>query len=202
MRSLIFGPPGAGKGTIAKEISKEFNLQHISTGDLIRKEIATGSELGKEMESIISKGNLLSDELMIKVLKSQLPEDNFMLDGYPRNLAQAKQLSDITDVDKAIFLTVPDEEVIDRIVKRTQCSKCGKIYGRDFPPKDAKVCDLCGEEVIKRTDDNETTVKHRLNIYKSETEPVLEFYKEKLVEINANQPVEKVVEETRKALQW
>ena len=173
MKSLIFGPPGAGKGTIAKEICKEFNLQHISTGDLIRKEIATDSELGKEMEMIISEGNLLSDEVMIKVLKSQLPEDDFMLDGYPRNIQQAKQLSEITNIDKAIFLTVPDEEVIDRIVKRTQCADCGKIYGRDFPPRDSKVCDLCGGEVIKRTDDNETTVKHRLNIYKSETEPVL-----------------------------
>ncbi len=201
MKLIIFGPPGAGKGTVSSFLSKEFNLKHISTGDLIRNETKSGSELGNKMNQITSTGNLLPDDMVLELLKKHLPEDNFILDGYPRNLEQAKALESITSLNKILFLDVEDSELIDRLTKRTQCSKCGKIYGRDFPPKDPKVCDICSGEVTLREDDKEEIIKHRLEVYKNQTVPLKEHYKNKTIIINANKKVEIIFEESKKALQ-
>jgi len=201
MKLIIFGPPGAGKGTISSFISKEFKLNHISTGDLIRNEVKSNSELGERMNEIITTGNLLPDDMMLELLKKQLPKDNFILDGYPRNIEQAKELEKITNMDKIIFLVVAEEEIINRLTKRTQCSKCKKIYGKNFPPKDPKVCDICGEEVISRSDDNEEVIKHRIDVYDEQTLPLEDYYLDKMISIDANRKVELVLTDVKKALQ-
>ena len=186
MKLLIMGPAGSGKGTISAEIIKEFSLQHISCGDEIRKEIKSGSDLGKEMKELSEKGILISDDKIIKLMTKATPKDNFIWDGFPRTLYQAQEIDKILSIDKAILLEVPEEEVIDRLTKRVQCKSCGRIFGRDFQEKTKGVCDSCSGELYQRPDDKEESIKKRLDIYKEETVPVIGFYKNKIIKINAS----------------
>ncbi len=191
-RLIILGAPGSGKGSQCKWITRDYNVPHISTGDIFRKNISEGTELGKKAKEYMDKGALVPDELVIDLLKSRLDEadcteQGFLLDGFPRTLSQAEALSEYLEskgiaIDKVINLDVPDEEIMSRALNRRTCEnpECKEIYNmRDNPPKVEGVCDKCGAKLFIRDDDNEETVSNRLNVYHSQTEPLIKYYTEK-----------------------
>lgn len=199
MKLIFLGPQGSGKGTQAKIIASKFGLEHISTGDLLRN---SEGELKKEVEEYMNSGKLVPDELMIRILNeklSSLGDKGFILDGFPRNLAQAKELDKITKIDKIIEIDISNEEAVDRIVNRLSCSQCGTVFNlKTNPPKSEDFCDFCNSPLIKRTDDNEEAIKKRLEIYHSETKELTSHYP--TIKINGEQPIEKVSEEIIKIL--
>jgi len=191
-RLVILGAPGSGKGSQCKWITRDYNVPHISTGDIFRKNISEGTELGKKAKEYMDKGALVPDELVIDLLKSRLDEadcveQGFLLDGFPRTLSQAEALSEYLDsksiaLDKVINLDVPDEEIMSRALNRRTCENpdCKEIYNmRDNPPKVEGICDKCGAKLFIRDDDNEETVSNRLHVYHSQTEPLIKYYTEK-----------------------
>lgn len=200
----ILGAPGAGKGTMAKEISTVLNIPTISTGALLRNEIAKGSERGKLINSLISDGNFVPDEVIVEILLDRLKEDDckngYILDGFPRNTTQASHLADYgINLDTAILLTVSEEDIIERLTGRRECPHCRATYHIvSNPPKKEGECDVCGSTLVKRDDDTEAIIKKRLSIYKKETAPLIDFFKEKgiLKEVKG----EKTVAGTRKTV--
>jgi len=188
MRLLLFGGPGVGKGTQAKLLAEEFGVPHISTGDMLRAAVAAGTELGKKARAIMDSGQLVPDEIMIgivrEVLASPRARNGFILDGFPRTLAQAKALSAIFDELKSgdykvVNFEVDDEEIIRRLSNRLVCEKDGKIYNVEIDGvSKGGPCPSCGGRLVQREDDKEETVRKRLKIYHSSTEPVLEYYKD------------------------
>lgn len=192
MRLIILGAPGSGKGSQCKWITKDYNVPHISTGDMLRKNIAEATELGKKAKSFIDQGLLVPDELVVDMLKARISEDDckergFLLDGFPRTLSQAEALDEFlksegVELDKVINLHVPDEEILARTINRRTCENpdCKEIYNlRDNPPKVEGICDKCGSKLFVRDDDNEETVKNRLSVYHNQTEPLIDFYSQK-----------------------
>lgn len=178
MRLIVIGPQGSGKGTQSKLLSAKLGIPHISTGDLLRK--ATG-ELRNDIDSYIVKGNLYPDEKMLAILKKRFEEKDcergFILDGFPRNVKQAKMLDRITPIDVAIELTISDEAAIKRLAGRVVCLRCGHGYHvQNMSSKKEGICDLCGGKLAKRDDDTPESIKKRLKIYYEETEPVLFHY--------------------------
>lgn len=213
MHLIIMGAPGSGKGTYAKILKDIFAVPHISTGEMFRKAIKEGSELGKLAQSLIDKGNFVPDDITNKLVKQRLAEEDckkgFLLDGYPRNLDQAKAFTEILkelniDLDAVINLNVEDDEIVKRIVNRRLCSNCGQGYNIiTLPPKVEGVCDLCNSPLYTRADDNEETVKIRLTVYNNQTKPLVEYYEalNKIVNINSNQAIELVIKEIVKAVE-
>lgn len=192
MRLIILGAPGSGKGSQCKWITRDYNVPHISTGDILRKNIADGTVLGQKAKGYIDQGALVPDELVVDILKSRLQEEDckekgFLLDGFPRTISQAEALEEFLEeqgvkIDKVINLHVPDEEIMARAINRRTCenAECKEIYNlRDNPPKVEGICDKCGSKLFQRADDNEETVKNRLVVYHNQTEPLIEFYTEK-----------------------
>ncbi|HAG04178.1 MAG TPA: adenylate kinase [Lachnospiraceae bacterium] len=185
MKFILIGCPGAGKGTQAKKLSKHYDIAHISTGDLLRDQIKRGTELGKKITEIMDKGGLVSDDIVAAILKERITEDDckkgYILDGYPRNVAQAEGLEAITGpLDKVVCIDVDDAVILDRMTGRRSCPKCGEMYHTKYnPPKTDSICDRCGESLIQRKDDNEETVKNRLKVYHETTAPVIDFYDKK-----------------------
>lgn len=190
MRLVILGAPGSGKGSQCKWITKEYNVPHISTGDILRKNIAEGTELGKEAKKYIDKGELVPDETIMSIIKARLSEEDckergFLADGFPRTVEQAKEIDKFLNetgiaIDKVINLHVPDEEIMARTINRRTCEnpECKEIYNlRDNPPKVDGICDKCGSKLFQRADDNEETVSNRLSVYHAQTEPLIEYYK-------------------------
>ena len=183
MRLIILAPPGAGKGTQAEMLSKHFSIPTISAGAMLRKNIQDGTQLGDIAAKYINDGKFVPDDVIIDMVKSRLSEsdckDGFILDGFPRNLEQANALknSDIK-IDRALYLSVSDETIIERVSGRLECSECGAAYHEIHrkPEKDG-VCDLCGGSLNKRADDKPETVKERLKTYHEKTEPLITFYK-------------------------
>ncbi len=190
MKLLILGAPGAGKGTQAKFIAKKYGIEHISTGDLLRAEVAEGTPLGLDCKAKMEKGEYISDEIVTALLEKKLNSDDckngFLLDGYPRTTVQAETLQRIAPpLDAAIVLDVPDEVIIERMGGRIVCKKCGQVYHKtNNPPKVEGVCDVCGGEVVARADDNEEVVKNRLVKYHQETAPIIGFYDKLGIVIN------------------
>ena len=191
-RLIVLGAPGSGKGSQCKWITRDYNVPHISTGDIFRKNISEGTELGKKAKEYMDKGALVPDELVIDLLKSRLDESDcieqgFLLDGFPRTLSQAEALSEYLEskgiaLDKVINLDVPDEEIMSRALNRRTCEnpECKEIYNmRDNPPIVEGICDKCGAKLFVRDDDNEETVSNRLHVYHSQTEPLIKYYTEK-----------------------
>jgi adenylate kinase len=204
LRLLFFGPPGAGKGTQAKRVAKEFDVVHISTGDILRDAVSKGTELGKKAKAIMDRGELVSDEIMNSLVKEKLEElDSFILDGYPRTLDQAKFLDQATkelkkEIDAAIWIDVTEEEIVKRISNRRVCPNCGKVYNLiSLKPKEDEKCDVCGTKLIQRDDDKEEVVRERYKVYKNNTEPVIEYYRKnnKIITIDGAQNVEDVTKE-------
>ena len=211
MNLILFGPPGAGKGTQSTLICEKFNLKQISTGDLLRLEINKGSVLGKEIENIINNGNFVSDlivlELLEKVISSKDYTNNFILDGYPRNLNQIKNLNDILNknnqyISGIIFLNVHKEIIKKRIDGRVFCTKCKKMFNTYFNPPN-KNNHTCKDEFLqKRSDDNLKTILHRYDTYMDQTEPVLDYYKKdsSFYEIDGNQEISDIFVEINSIL--
>lgn len=205
MNIIFIAPPAAGKGTQSSLLEEKYNFKHISTGDLLRNEIKKGSEFGSEIEKIISKGELVSDEIITKLLKNELnsiKHQNFILDGYPRNLTQADTLNDILvelNIQNyvTIYLSLDEEIAMKRALGRVVCSHCGMSYNTYFQnlmPKENGICDKCQNELVQRTDDNEESFKTRFETYIKVTNPLLDYYKEKnkLHVIEANQETEEI----------
>ena len=186
---IMLGAPATGKGTIAGMLSKGLNVPTVSSGDIFRKAIADKTELGKQVSEILDRGDLVSDELTIKVIEARLDEKDLqngvILDGFPRTTAQAEALDKFLEargkkVDLAINLETPREELIERVVNRRVCEKCKTIFNLKLnPPREEGVCDKCGHDLIQRKDDNEDVMNNRLDTYFKQTEPIIEYYKNK-----------------------
>ncbi|MBI1805538.1 MAG: adenylate kinase [Ignavibacteria bacterium] len=186
MRLILFGPPGVGKGTQAKLLSVRFNIPQISTGDLLREAVAAGTELGKKAKAIMDAGQLVSDEIMIgiirDVLRSEKCRNGFILDGFPRTVHQAKALSDLLadlhiSIDSVINMEINEHEVVQRLGKRLTCRNCGRIYNLDIDKlADPTKCPKCGGELYQREDDKPETVRKRLTVYAESTTPVKDYY--------------------------
>ena len=185
---VMLGAPGSGKGSIAKLLTEVQELEHISTGDLFRETIKSGSRIGQELEKYMSKGMLVPDDIVIEVIEKRISEaqSGVILDGFPRTKIQAKYLKSILEkqgekVDVAIQINIPDEDLVYRTVKRRICSnkECGAIYNLEFKkPKQEGICDVCGSSLYQREDDNEETVKKRIQTYHKRTEDLIKYYEE------------------------
>ncbi len=183
---ILLGAPGSGKGTVAGKLAAEnAHLKHVSSGDLLRGAVAKGTEAGKKAKDFMEAGKLVPDELIATMIKDVVAETSgdvtMLLDGFPRNLAQAKILEEMgAPVKSAVLIDVPDAMIQDRIAGRRTCPKCKAGYHiKNLPPKVEGVCDKCGAELVIRKDDNPDTVKDRLAVYHSETEPLIAFYRDK-----------------------
>lgn len=195
----LFGPQGSGKGTQAQKISEYFGIPHLSTGNIFREAIANETDLGKKVEDIINGGDLVPDEMTDAIVKERLEQedaqDGFILDGYPRNANQAQALDSIIPLHYAIAITISDEEAIKRITRRRVAIKSGRVYHLDYnPPQVEGKCDVTGEDLIHRDDDQPEAVAKRLEIYHSITQPILDIYRERgvLHEIDGDAPIEEV----------
>ena len=207
MNIILFGPPGAGKGTQADNIIKEFNLYKISTGDLLRKEIENNTPLGKKIKIIIDKGLLVSDDLIDNLIENVLLNKNnnrLIFDGYPRNINQAEKLDQLikkfnTKIDCVLSLEVDKETIIKRILGRQICSNCGLIFNEFFYPSTNKNHSCDKKFLQKRSDDNKETINHRFDTYLNETLPILNFYKEQnlLHQINGKAKIDEISKEIR-----
>lgn len=212
MQLLLMGPPGAGKGTQAAELVKKFSIPQISTGDMFRAAVKEGTELGKKAKACMETGALVPDEVTIGIVRERLAKDDckggFILDGFPRTVAQAEALTKILDelgmkLTRVLNIHVPAEDLIERAVGRRICKKCGATYHVKFnPPKAENVCDNCGGELFQRADDNEATMKNRLGVYEDSTRPLIDYYSKAGVytEIDGRQPIAKVTEELIRVL--
>lgn len=182
MNLILMGPPGAGKGTQGEILAKKLNIQTISTGVMLRSAIKEGTEIGKVAAQYINDGLLVPDSVIVDVVKERLSKDDvqngFILDGFPRTVAQAKALTETgIKIDKVLCIEVSDDEIVGRLSSRRECSKCGAPYNviSNKPEKDG-VCDKCGGELIQRADDVPETIMNRLSIYHKETEPIIDYY--------------------------
>jgi adenylate kinase len=199
MNIILLGAPGAGKGTQASYLVNKYALPHISTGDIFRKNIKEQTEIGLIAKGFIDKGQLVPDEVTVKIVELRLAEEDckqgFLLDGFPRTVNQAEALAKITDIDYVVNIDIPFERLLHRLTGRRVCSKCGASYHVDF--LNGKTTCTCGEELIQRADDTEATVSSRIKVYTEQTEPLINFYqaKGKLVTVNGDQAVEAVFEE-------
>lgn len=187
MKIILLGPPGAGKGTQAKLISEKFDIPHISTGDIFRKNISEKTPLGIEAKRYIDNGQLVPDDVTIGIVEDRLTEDDckngFLLDGFPRTTMQAEALdsflnSNGRNIDTALLIEVPKEFILERMTGRRVCPSCGASYHVKFnTPKNEGKCDICGNSLIQRKDDTESTVKERLDVYDKQTQPLIQYYK-------------------------
>lgn len=184
MKAVFLGPPGAGKGTVAAKAKDYYNVPHISTGDLFRNNIKNETELGKQVKSILASGGLVPDSITIEMVKQRIAEpdckNGFILDGFPRTIPQADALAQMTDLDHVLNLVISNEEVVERLSGRRMCPSTGRIYHIIFnPPKVAGKDDETGEDLIQRDDDKEEAIKHRLEVYNAQTQPLIDYYKNK-----------------------
>src|SRR5947209_10110583 len=184
-RLVLLGKQGAGKGTKAPRLAERYGIAHVATGDLFRAAAAAGTPAGKEAEQYMNRGDLVPDDLVLKIVEERFAEDGlidqgFVLDGFPRTLRQAQKLEEVLDghpLDLVVNLDVPTEIVLHRIAGRRVCEQCGTTYHVSAPPKDDWTCDVCGGRVVQRDDDTEDAVMRRLELYEEETVPIIDFYR-------------------------
>lgn len=210
MKKIFLGPPGSGKGTAASRIAPKFKILHISTGDLFREHITNKTKIGIKANEFIKNGNLVPDDLTIEILKQRIAQEDckngFILDGFPRTMAQAEMLHELTEIDVVINMDVPEEIIIERLSSRISCLDCKKIYNLKFAtPKIENLCDDCQGQVIRRPDDEPDIIKDRLKVYKEQTEPLVDFYKNKGILIDVickeiNQTPEQTFQKTLDAI--
>lgn len=202
LRLVLLGPPGAGKGTQAERVSEELGIPHISTGNILRQAVAEETELGKKAKAIMEAGRLVSDDVMLGIIRERLAKPDaaggFVLDGYPRTLPQAQALDRLLQEKErppvlVVSIEVGKEELVRRIAGRRSCPECGAVYNvYSQPPRNEGRCDVCGHELSQRADDTEATVRERLSVYDRETRPVLEHYKGCLTRIDGTGPPDEV----------
>ena len=185
MNNFIFlGPPGAGKGSLAVKVAEDYKIPHISTGDIFRANIKAQTPLGVKVKAIIDSGSLVSDELTFELVKDRLAQDDckngYILDGFPRTIPQAEMLEKLVSDVKVVNFEIKDEIVIRRLSTRRVCKACGANFNvLTLPPKVEGVCDKCGGELYQRDDDKQESILHRMDVYREQTEPLINFYKEK-----------------------
>lgn len=204
MRIILLGAPGSGKGTQAKKLVEKYHVPQISTGDLLRAAVAAGTPLGQLAKSIMEAGQLVSDDIVLGMIKERLAEDDaragFILDGFPRTLVQAQALDELLDelgwpLDGAILIDVDYEKIVRRITGRRTCRNCGQVYNvYTSPPKVEGVCDKCGGPLEQRADDTEETVRKRLQVYDQQTAPLIDYYRRqgKLHRIQGNGDIDEI----------
>jgi adenylate kinase len=212
VRVVLVGPPGAGKGTQAQFIASHLTIPTISTGEIFRYNVSTGTELGRSAKTYMDRGDLVPDEVTIAMVASRLQEDDaqagFLLDGFPRNVPQAETLKKMlaeweTRLDLVLELVVDDDEVVRRLSGRRTCRRCGHVWHVLFdPPSRSGRCDDCGGELFQRDDDREQTIRHRLDVYQQQTQPLIEYYADEgiLLGVDATGPVEEVTGRALSAL--
>lgn len=207
MRIVLLGPPGAGKGTQAKVLSRKLNLVHISTGDILRQNVSDKTELGIQAKGFMDKGALVPDELVKQMLANRIDKPDtkkgFILDGYPRNVSQAKVLDQMLseqsiDIDFVFYLESSEAVIIQRLSGRLACSVCGENFHiQNMPPKVVMVCDNCGNRLYQRSDDKAETIKRRLEIYRQDSTPVIDYYRKakKLFRVDSDKDAQVVLDE-------
>ncbi len=212
MKIIMLGAPGAGKGTQAKMIAKEYGLPHVSTGDIFRANIKNGTQLGMEAKKYMDQGLLVPDELTVRILLDRVSQadcaNGYVLDGFPRTIPQAEVLEEALNklgdrIDYAIDVDVPDENIIKRMSGRRACLTCGATYHIEhIPPKKEGICDVCGSKLVLRDDDKAETVKNRLEVYHKQTQPLIDFYTRKgvLRTVDGTLPMDEVFQAIRKIL--
>ncbi len=212
MKIIMLGAPGAGKGTQAKKIAEHYGIPHISTGDIFRANIKNGTELGKKAKEYMDQGLLVPDELTCDLVTDRVSKEDcangYILDGFPRTIPQAEALEDAlkkmgTDVDYAINVDVPDSSIVSRMGGRRACVTCGATYHLVFmPPKKEGICDSCGSTLILRDDDKPETVQKRLDVYRAQTQPLIDFYEKKgiLKTIDGTQEIDRVFGDIKEIL--
>lgn len=207
MKIVMLGCPGAGKGTISKQIINDYSVPHISTGDIFREAIRNKTLTGLKAKEYINAGNLVPDEIVDQLVKERLQKDDckngFILDGYPRTIEQAKALNSFSEINHVFNFIIPKEIVIKRISGRRTCPKCKKVYHIEYiKPKKPGFCDVCNVELVQREDEKPEVVVHRLEVYKNQTTPLIDFYKEKsvLFNIDADRSVEEIYADVKNIL--
>jgi adenylate kinase len=205
MRLIFLGAPGTGKGTQAGAIADQYNIPQVATGDILRRAVKEGTELGQKAKTIMDRGELVPDQIILDLIKSRLSEpdceNGYILDGFPRTLDQAEGLDRMMDgdaVDAVIYFDMPQDEIIERVTSRRVCVSCGKTFNMiNNPPPEDKVCPRCGGDIIQRDDDKEETVRKRLVVYKEKTAPLVNYYRERgrLLTIDASGTVDAVRKE-------
>jgi adenylate kinase len=209
MNLVLFGAPGSGKGTQAERLRDKFSLKHLSTGDLLRDAVARGTELGKKVEGIMAAGELVSDEIVLELIKEVVSEvknddsiSGWILDGYPRTIPQAEALNELLEgagdsIDSVVVLDVDRDAVISRLSSRRSCPECKAVYNvLNKPPAKEGKCDKCGHDLVHRKDDEPETIANRLDVYEDQTAPILEYYEGKVTihKIDGNRTVDAVTE--------
>ncbi len=213
MRLVLLGPPGAGKGTLANLLRDHLKIQHISTGDILREEMKKESPLGKKTKTIVDRGALVPDDIVTKIIENKFSEDNlihqgFLLDGFPRTKLQAEDLDKILNplhkpLDCALYLDASRKIIIQRLTGRRVCRHCGAVYHiHNRLPKIEGKCDVCNGHLYQRPDDNEETIKTRLDVYIKSTAPIIEYYaqQKKLLKVDGDRDSEKVFEQFMKRI--
>jgi adenylate kinase len=212
MKAIIFGPPGSGKGTYASRLQSKLGVDVIAMGDIFREIMKEETPLGRKVKRFVEKGLLVPDEVVIEVLKQHLAKPSrkrgFILDGFPRTVEQAKALDRVDQINVVILLTVPDRVIIERLSTRRICKNCGEVYNiRYLKPKVEGTCDKCGGQLYQRSDDTPGVIKDRIKVYERQTQPILQYYKDKeipFVEFKCESldlPPEVAVEEILKGLE-
>ena len=212
LRTILLGPPGAGKGTQAAKIVEKYHIPHISTGDIFRENIKNGTELGKKAQEYMNRGELVPDDLVIEIATTRLLADDcaegFLLDGFPRTVYQAEKLDEFlaahgSKIDKVLDIAVEKEELMVRLTGRRVCKACGASYHVvNIPPKKEGICDVCGGPLVQRADDNAETVANRIEVYEAQTMPLIEYYEKagNIAHIDGATGLERVFTDIVKAL--
>lgn len=212
LRTILLGPPGAGKGTQAVKIVEKYNIPHISTGDIFRENIKNKTELGNRAKAYMDRGELVPDELVVEIATDRLTKDDckngFLLDGFPRTIFQAEKLDEFLTkrgekIDKVINIDVEKDALVKRITGRRVCKSCGASYHVvNIPPKKEGVCDLCSGELIQRADDTEETVLNRIDVYNKQTKPLVDYYDKAgvIINIDGNKDLDDVLADIVKGL--
>ena len=205
LKLILLGPPGAGKGTQAERIADRFGIAHISTGDMLRAEMRQATPLGLAAKSLIDRGELVPDDVIVGMVENRIALDDcqngFLLDGFPRTIAQAEALGRLTALDHAINISVPFERLVSRATGRRVCPKCGAAYHTDFHREPA--CSKCGEALYQRDDDREDTVRNRVRVYEQNTAPLIAYYDGKglLRTIDGDRPIDQVAADILRVLE-